>query len=549
MDRKPLFGMSNADRDAAIALRHRTEGLDLTKPADRKIYDEELKNFIKRNENLPQFPNGHLVRYNDTGTPDGNWTIGTGFNMGPIDPAKDGKNRISAARKEWNKHFIDYNGPGSKPDFDAARSGVRLSQEQIDHLLSMSLSERRIRLQDAYGTTWKKLHANEKLAITDTFFNGETVVNQTSKFHEEIASYYKTGDAIHFDNALWELYRNSNKQRGSNVGAGLQARRTREALVFNTHNRNLDVLQTPAYAIATFRRERLPGALAAASAGLEKLRTGPGAERFVDAAIAEHRRDFAALMRGLGRRPGDVPPAAMAALRSRLLARTRDMLAGMERDFPGMAERVIAAGIKRGDNGAEILRTLEKELALAGDMRGKFLRRAVAGMLDEVAQHANGITRYIWRSRDDEKVRGSHAANDDRVFAWDSPPPTGHPGAEFGCRCWAEPYSGNAVTGTHMDTPQLPHTLADDGADAALPIGIDLDGDGNAGNKSAPMTAIEHRRLMLKTLGQPTPLKPPRPMKALKPLRRPALWFHMGTKARQIWLQNKKAGENLETKH
>jgi SPP1 gp7 family putative phage head morphogenesis protein len=47
---------------------------------------------------------------------------------------------------------------------------------------------------------------------------------------------------------------------------------------------------------------------------------------------------------------------------------------------------------------------------------------------------------YIWRTQSDDKVRASHAANNGRVFAWDNPPATGHPGADFGCRCWAEPY-------------------------------------------------------------------------------------------------------------
>jgi len=47
---------------------------------------------------------------------------------------------------------------------------------------------------------------------------------------------------------------------------------------------------------------------------------------------------------------------------------------------------------------------------------------------------------YIWRTRDDENVRSSHAANNGLVFAWDDPPATGHPGADYGCRCTAEPY-------------------------------------------------------------------------------------------------------------
>lgn len=49
-------------------------------------------------------------------------------------------------------------------------------------------------------------------------------------------------------------------------------------------------------------------------------------------------------------------------------------------------------------------------------------------------------TQYIWRTQGDANVRPSHTANDGHIFAWDNPPPTGHPGEDFGCRCTAEPY-------------------------------------------------------------------------------------------------------------
>jgi hypothetical protein len=48
---------------------------------------------------------------------------------------------------------------------------------------------------------------------------------------------------------------------------------------------------------------------------------------------------------------------------------------------------------------------------------------------------------YIWRTAGDDKVRSSHAANNGRIFAWDNPPATGHPGEDYGCRCVAEPYN------------------------------------------------------------------------------------------------------------
>ncbi len=48
--------------------------------------------------------------------------------------------------------------------------------------------------------------------------------------------------------------------------------------------------------------------------------------------------------------------------------------------------------------------------------------------------------RYIWRTHGDGKVRESHQRNDGKIFSWDNPPPTGHPGEDYGCRCIAEPY-------------------------------------------------------------------------------------------------------------
>ncbi|WP_415401735.1 phage minor head protein [Tateyamaria sp. SN3-11] len=67
------------------------------------------------------------------------------------------------------------------------------------------------------------------------------------------------------------------------------------------------------------------------------------------------------------------------------------------------------------------------------------LVRAFAGLINQIRQEDLGIVQYIWRSRDDTKVRDSHAAYDDRVFRWGNPPEGGHPGEAHNCRCYAEP--------------------------------------------------------------------------------------------------------------
>ena len=49
------------------------------------------------------------------------------------------------------------------------------------------------------------------------------------------------------------------------------------------------------------------------------------------------------------------------------------------------------------------------------------------------------IESYVWRSRDDARVRSSHAEYDDQTFSWSDPPSGGHPGQGWNCRCTAEP--------------------------------------------------------------------------------------------------------------
>jgi len=74
------------------------------------------------------------------------------------------------------------------------------------------------------------------------------------------------------------------------------------------------------------------------------------------------------------------------------------------------------------------------------------LLRGFAALINELRQRGLGIRQYVWRSRDDGKVRSSHAQYDDQVFSWDEPPEGGHPGQAFNCRCHAEPYVQDQAT-------------------------------------------------------------------------------------------------------
>jgi len=99
---------------------------------------------------------------------------------------------------------------------------------------------------------------------------------------------------------------------------------------------------------------------------------------------------------------------------------------------------------------AEIMEVLDllKEVA-PDDEIGAIVRvRArVAGWAakaNQRKQEAIGVKRYIWRTRQDSRVRPGHARLEGTVQRWAKPPDVGggrmlHPGEDWNCRCIAVP--------------------------------------------------------------------------------------------------------------
>jgi SPP1 gp7 family putative phage head morphogenesis protein len=76
----------------------------------------------------------------------------------------------------------------------------------------------------------------------------------------------------------------------------------------------------------------------------------------------------------------------------------------------------------------------DRAALVARDQIGKFY-----GKVTQARQESIGVTHYIWRTSNDERVREEHAAREGQTFAWDDPPEDGAPGEAINCRCFAEP--------------------------------------------------------------------------------------------------------------
>lgn len=78
------------------------------------------------------------------------------------------------------------------------------------------------------------------------------------------------------------------------------------------------------------------------------------------------------------------------------------------------------------------------------------------GQITEFRQTEMGIEEYIWQDSDDARVRPTHAAHDGKRIKWAEPPSdTGHPGQDYQCRCWAEPYLKDVIAASFSENEVL----------------------------------------------------------------------------------------------
>lgn len=78
---------------------------------------------------------------------------------------------------------------------------------------------------------------------------------------------------------------------------------------------------------------------------------------------------------------------------------------------------------------------------IANDQVGKF-----NASVNRVRQIEAGITRYIWRTVRDNRVRDEHDDLEGESFEWENGPAEGHPGeAGVNCRCYSEPDFSQAL--------------------------------------------------------------------------------------------------------
>lgn len=116
-------------------------------------------------------------------------------------------------------------------------------------------------------------------------------------------------------------------------------------------------------------------------------------------------------------------------------------------------EQVVTRGLQAGTLGGDLAEEVENRFSVA-ESRARLIARDQVGKLNgQISQARNqemGLTHYIWRTAQDERVRGdpggkypkawpSHFDREGKRYSYSAPPEGGPPGQAILCRCYDEP--------------------------------------------------------------------------------------------------------------
>jgi SPP1 gp7 family putative phage head morphogenesis protein len=119
------------------------------------------------------------------------------------------------------------------------------------------------------------------------------------------------------------------------------------------------------------------------------------------------------------------------------------LIGSIEPDALRQIQREVTEGMLQGQRHEDVAKRIA-EIEGITETRARLIARDQIGTLNSqlsrTRQVENGVRKFVWRTSDDERVRESHEAVDDRTFTWKTGAPIGFPGGPINCRCTAEPH-------------------------------------------------------------------------------------------------------------
>lgn len=123
----------------------------------------------------------------------------------------------------------------------------------------------------------------------------------------------------------------------------------------------------------------------------------------------------------------------------------------------GEVENAVTNAVQTGMLHGDLAETLENKFKF-GEDRSKLIARdqvgKLYGQINASRQQDLGVSRFVWNTVGDERVRDEHEERDGETYDYDDPPEGELPGEPILCRCWAEPvFDGIVAEADAADDP------------------------------------------------------------------------------------------------
>lgn len=134
-------------------------------------------------------------------------------------------------------------------------------------------------------------------------------------------------------------------------------------------------------------------------------------------------------------------PELATGLYSDFVSANVDLITSIDARFFADIQAAVTDAVRTGRSTEELRKDVQARYGVSQSRAELIARDQISkfnGQVTEYRQTSVGITRYMWSTSGDERVRDTHKAHDGKIFEWKKPPAnTGHPGNDISCRCIA----------------------------------------------------------------------------------------------------------------
>lgn len=152
------------------------------------------------------------------------------------------------------------------------------------------------------------------------------------------------------------------------------------------------------------------------------------------------------MLQGLGLQAIE-PKSTIADMRDVWVRENAALIKSQPKEVGQRIGQKVREMVEGGSRWETIAKELEAEHGIATNRARLIARDQTSkynGALNQAYQQEAGITHYQWLGAMDSRERPTHVAVQGMVFAWNDPPPIGHPGSQIQCRCSGVPIVSKA---------------------------------------------------------------------------------------------------------